>query len=250
MGRQENKDDKLARIRDAAATLFAERGFDGTTTSQVAERAGIAKGTLFLYARTKEDLVALVFEDRLGAAVDRAFRTIPEGVSIVDEAVHVFGTFFTVYEPTPELARIVARELMFPPPDARKVRDRVDDGLFEKLAVRIQLRMDRGELAPVAPASFVSAIWFGQYFVALIAWLSGMLPSAAAAQMSLRAALELSIRGLLPTENERKGNEPCTPPRAKPATSTEPTARSARTGSATSKRTASATAATKRSGSR
>jgi AcrR family transcriptional regulator len=250
MGRQQNKDEKLARIRDAAATLFAEHGFDGTTTSQVAEKAGVAKGTLFLYARTKEDLVALVFEDRLGEAVERAFATIPEGVSIVDEAAHVFGTFFAVYEPTPELARIVVRELMFPPPDARKIRDRVDDQLFARLAVRIQLRMDRGELLPVAPASFVSAIWFGQYFVALIAWLSGMLPSAQIAQTSLRTALELFVRGLLPSEKERKESEPCTPAPTKRAASTKPRARSVRTEGATSKRTASARAATKKSGSR
>ncbi len=82
MGREANKEDKRTRIREAAAALFVERGFEATTTTAVAERAGVAKGTLFLYATTKEDLVALVFEHALSGAIDDAFRTMPKNVSI------------------------------------------------------------------------------------------------------------------------------------------------------------------------
>ena len=110
MSREANKADKRARIREAAASLFVERGFDATTTSAVAERAGVAKGTLFLYASTKEDLVALVFEHRLDGAIERAFETLPEGGGVADEAEHVFGVLLAFYAPQPELARIFVRE--------------------------------------------------------------------------------------------------------------------------------------------
>lgn len=47
---------RCTEILDAARKVFAERGFSETTMDQVAERAGIAKGTLYLYFRSKRDI--------------------------------------------------------------------------------------------------------------------------------------------------------------------------------------------------
>ena len=61
LGRRErNKLDKLARITAAAGELFAEHGVDDVTTQQIADRADIGTGTLFLYAKTKGELLLLV----------------------------------------------------------------------------------------------------------------------------------------------------------------------------------------------
>ena len=65
--REANKEDKRERIREAAFELFLEHGVGGTKLADVAERAGVAKGTLFLYASDKEDLVCMVMHERLAA---------------------------------------------------------------------------------------------------------------------------------------------------------------------------------------
>ena len=52
---------KYARIRDAAIALFYERGEDKVTIEQIARHAGIAKGTVYLYFPSKEELVKEVF---------------------------------------------------------------------------------------------------------------------------------------------------------------------------------------------
>lgn len=57
--RQANKQDKLERITVAAQTLFATKGITDVTTSQIAREAGVAAGTLFLYAKTKGELLFL-----------------------------------------------------------------------------------------------------------------------------------------------------------------------------------------------
>jgi len=44
----------------AAMTLFAERGFDGTATSDIAKQAGISQATIFKYYHTKQDLLVAV----------------------------------------------------------------------------------------------------------------------------------------------------------------------------------------------
>lgn len=50
--------DKQKQILAAALKLFAANGFHGTATGKIAEEAGVANGTLFHYYKTKDDLVA------------------------------------------------------------------------------------------------------------------------------------------------------------------------------------------------
>ncbi|MDJ0456894.1 helix-turn-helix domain-containing protein [Arthrobacter sp. NQ7] len=58
--RERNKQAKLDRITAAARELFAEHGIDEVTTQQIAEKADIGAGTLFLYAKSKGELLLLV----------------------------------------------------------------------------------------------------------------------------------------------------------------------------------------------
>jgi AcrR family transcriptional regulator len=63
------------RIAEAALELFTERGYDGTSLNDVAERVGITKANVYYYFRTKSDLVAAVARpayDLLGQALDEA----------------------------------------------------------------------------------------------------------------------------------------------------------------------------------
>ncbi|UFS95866.1 TetR/AcrR family transcriptional regulator [Nocardia huaxiensis] len=62
--------DKRTRIFGAAATLFAEHGFEKTTTQQISDRAEIAAGTLFRYASSKGELLLMVYNEDLRAALD------------------------------------------------------------------------------------------------------------------------------------------------------------------------------------
>ena len=52
------KEETRRRILDAAAELFRSRGFDATTTRDIAREAAIAAGTLFNYFESKEAIVA------------------------------------------------------------------------------------------------------------------------------------------------------------------------------------------------
>lgn len=52
-----------ARLREAAFALFAEKGYDGASMSQLAERVGIAKPSLYNYYRSKEELLLDLLEE-------------------------------------------------------------------------------------------------------------------------------------------------------------------------------------------
>ncbi|QGH68148.1 TetR/AcrR family transcriptional regulator [Pseudactinotalea sp. HY158] len=56
------------RILDAAAVLFAQRGFDGSSTARIAHAAGVPKGLLFYYFPTKPDILGALLEERFVVA--------------------------------------------------------------------------------------------------------------------------------------------------------------------------------------
>jgi len=57
--------DKRERILAAAVKVFAKSGFHGTRVSEVAKAAGVADGTIYLYFRSKDELLVSLFEDRV-----------------------------------------------------------------------------------------------------------------------------------------------------------------------------------------
>jgi AcrR family transcriptional regulator len=72
LGRRErNKQEKLDRITAAATELFAEYGVEDVTTQQIADKADIGTGTLFLYAKTKGELLLLVQNAHYAEALER-----------------------------------------------------------------------------------------------------------------------------------------------------------------------------------
>ena len=71
--RQQQAAVRREQILETALGLFAKRGFDGTSTRQIAKEVGIAEGLIFHYFPTKASLLTTILEDRLEGR--RAFRT-------------------------------------------------------------------------------------------------------------------------------------------------------------------------------
>jgi AcrR family transcriptional regulator len=126
MGRRERR--KIAIRSDlerAARELFGEQGIYDARIEDLAERAGIAKGTVYLYFRSKEELVQAVVEaafDSLGrnaAAAAEGARTFPD---LVGRIVVAHLEFFTA---SPDLMRLlhqVRGVLMFQRQEWRALR--------------------------------------------------------------------------------------------------------------------------------
>ena len=111
--REKNKAEKLRRIRKAARALFAKHGYDDTTMRDIAKRADIGFGTLFTYASDKRDLLFLIFNDDLEAAVDTALEEASAKRLFIEQLVAYFGVFYGYFLPQPELSRVVLREMTF-----------------------------------------------------------------------------------------------------------------------------------------
>lgn len=59
-----------ARIKRAATELFADKGFHGTGVTEIGDRAGIQRGSLYYHIKSKEDLLWQIISDHLRASVE------------------------------------------------------------------------------------------------------------------------------------------------------------------------------------
>ncbi len=67
--RRRRKEARPQELLDAALALFVEKGFAATRAEEVAARAGVSKGTLYLYYPSKEELLKAVIAHYLSARI-------------------------------------------------------------------------------------------------------------------------------------------------------------------------------------
>jgi AcrR family transcriptional regulator len=67
---QRRKEDRPAEITAAAMQAFADKGYDATRVEEVARRAGVSKGLLYLYFKTKEELFKAVVRSFVSSRLD------------------------------------------------------------------------------------------------------------------------------------------------------------------------------------
>jgi AcrR family transcriptional regulator len=89
MSAEERREDVLR----AAAAAFADGGYQGTTTQDVAERAGISQPYIFRLFSSKKELFIAVVEDCF-KRTERTFAKAAEGLS-GDDALHAMGMAYT-----------------------------------------------------------------------------------------------------------------------------------------------------------
>ena len=113
-------------ILDVATRLFAERGYEGTSMNDVAERVGMRKASLFYHFATKDALYEAVL-DRLVASLQVALEAIYVSSGTFEDRLDaVTETLVTVLASHPYAARLLLREAMDWGPVIRgKLLDRI-----------------------------------------------------------------------------------------------------------------------------
>lgn len=73
---QRRKEDRPQEITEAALQAFAEKGYAATRVEEVAKRAGVSKGLMYLYFKTKEELFKAVVKSVVVRRVDQLIGSI------------------------------------------------------------------------------------------------------------------------------------------------------------------------------
>ncbi|KQQ08735.1 TetR/AcrR family transcriptional regulator [Rathayibacter sp. Leaf296] len=142
-GRRERaKEEKRRRITSAARELFAEHGVGGVTTQQIADRADVAVGTLFLYASSKAELLIMVQNQKFAAAIDEGLAAADglDTAGALDKVLALVRPVVICIREQPENGRAYLHELVFGDPaephrgEGLTLSLRLEDGLTRLLA--------------------------------------------------------------------------------------------------------------------
>lgn len=195
------KDARPDEIRAAALALFAERGFAATRLDDVARRAGIAKGTIYLYFPTKEDLFrALVRQDLLPnlAALEQAAAAHPGPAPA--RLRDLLATMAARMDaPTAAIPRLILAESGNFPALARFYAEEVVARGLALLASVIAAGVAAGEFRPVDPAA-VAPLAVAPLVMTLLGRnaIGRHVPATPGPDDLLATHLDLLLRGLAP----------------------------------------------------
>lgn len=109
-------------ILDAARRVFAERGFRGTTIADIAEAAGIALGTIYLYYPSKEDVFAGL-NQQLAEVISGAISDGVADTSLADAVRRRIGNVFSTCAGNRDLVRLVVLNTDPESAAARRMRE-------------------------------------------------------------------------------------------------------------------------------
>ena len=168
---QRRKEDRPAEITEAALEAFAEKGYAATKVDEVAKRAGVSKGLLYLYFKTKEDLFKAVIRSFLSPRIDALIKNIEETELSAEEFVR--GPFLAFAKSLPNSpARVLVRLMIAEGPKHPDLVewywDNVVSRALKALRSLIKRGVDSGEFRESAlnefPQLLVTPIFFSMIF--------------------------------------------------------------------------------------
>ncbi len=103
--------DKKEKILYAAVRVFAKNGFYNSTVSQIAREAGVADGTIYIYFKSKDDILIQVFEEAMSVILS----TLEEKMKNVNDPIKKLKIYienhFELAANYPDLAEVIQVEL-------------------------------------------------------------------------------------------------------------------------------------------
>jgi TetR/AcrR family fatty acid metabolism transcriptional regulator len=106
-GRTARSGEKRQRILDAAVRVFARKGFYATRVSEVAKAAGVADGTIYLYFKSKDELIVSLFEDRVERLLAYLATELPAAGSASHKLRRIIELQLGLLEGERDLAEVV-----------------------------------------------------------------------------------------------------------------------------------------------
>jgi TetR/AcrR family fatty acid metabolism transcriptional regulator len=165
--------DKRERILDAAELVFAERGFFSAKVSQIAEAAGVADGTIYLYFKNKDDVLISLFESRMERVTERMLQALEGATDPVSRLETFCRTHLKMVREEPRVAEILTVELR----QSAKFMKESSNPLFGQYLKLLAQIIEEGQkekvFAAELPPTVAARAIFGMIDELALAWLLG-----------------------------------------------------------------------------
>ena len=201
--RRRRKEARPQELTAAALELFTERGFAATRLEDIAARAGVSKGTLYLYFDSKEALFEAVIREGIIPAMNEGRSMLEEHQGSASELLRclLLGWWELLGEsPLGGVPKLMVSEAGNFPKVAAFYRENVIDPGRALLREALQRGMDQGEFRPVDVGMAVDVIFAPILMLAV--WRYSIGPCCAEEERDpirfLDTHFDLLIKGLRP----------------------------------------------------
>jgi AcrR family transcriptional regulator len=186
---------RLQSIREAAIRVIARQGFAGTTMQEIADEAELAKGTLYLYFKDKEELLASVVDSSLETLRAQIAEVFEQKLSVEETLRLVTTAQFSFFEAHSEIFRVYHEVAGAGGAKRRRDCHPHYQNFLDALAALFKRAMAKGELRKANPEGL--AIFVAEGTIGIIVRRIGE-----GRKVSIKDEVELVVgtvlRGMLP----------------------------------------------------
>jgi AcrR family transcriptional regulator len=185
--REQNRAVRRRRVIEAATELAIEGGYDSVQMRDVADRAGVALGTLYRYFPSKDQLLCAALVESATALHRRLLQKPPEGATAADRLVDVLRRASRFLEREPRLTAAMVSAMSAPDPTTVETKQEAFTVLNDIISTAVTEGSDAERQAIVRT---VGHVWFAT----LIQRAGGMAPPGAMSE-DLEVAGRLLLKG-------------------------------------------------------
>lgn len=178
--RGERGGDKRERILVAAERIFARHGFFAARVSEIAKEAGVADGTIYLYFKSKDDLLISWFEHRM-TRVNAAMRAAIADQPPRDQLRTMIRTYLQLVSDEPVAAEVLTLELRQSSKFMKEYENPKFAEFLRMLGGVIADGQAQGELDDAVPSHLAARMIFGILDELALAWVLAKQPIGQAA---------------------------------------------------------------------
>ncbi|HWO25439.1 MAG TPA: TetR/AcrR family transcriptional regulator [Kofleriaceae bacterium] len=173
-----DRTEKRERILAAAERVFARRGFFAARVSEIAKDAGVADGTIYLYFKSKDDLLISLFETRM-KQVNAMLRAAIADVPPADQLCAFIRAYLRLVHDEPGAAEVLTIELRQSSKFMKEYENPEFADFLRMLGGLITAGQERGELDRTIPSHVAARMIFGMLDELSLAWVLARQPISA-----------------------------------------------------------------------
>ncbi|MDQ0271812.1 TetR/AcrR family transcriptional regulator [Cytobacillus purgationiresistens] len=153
--------DKQKKIIEAAIDSFSEKGYSGTSTSEIAKKAGVAEGTIFRHYKTKKDLLLSIIAPMLAKSI--APFVIKDLYKILDTKYDSYEGFlramianrYVFLKHNLPLFKILIQEIPFHPELKEQFMEHIAKKVYTRFESLVVYFQEKEQIINIPPASVI-----------------------------------------------------------------------------------------------
>ena len=165
--------DKPQQIIEAAIRVFARNGYYNSRVSDIAREAGIAAGTIYLYFKTKDEILVTLFRQKMAEWVSLVRQEIADAQDPLEKIRRIVALHFRMIEAHPALAEVVQVELRQGHKFFRGASAREVSAYFDVIAEALEEGRLAGQIKKELPVKVATKMLFGAMDQLATSWVLG-----------------------------------------------------------------------------